>query len=50
MWSWILIVALYVSNICFFRLIGGVGAAADALQRWGNSSARRRLGRSAPSS
>jgi len=40
--SWIGIGALYLFGIGFFRLLGGVGAANQALQRWGEATARRR--------
>jgi hypothetical protein len=39
MWSWIIIVLSYVFAAGFFRLIGGLGGAADALQQWGSKSA-----------
>ena len=42
MWEWILIAVLYVLGIGFFRWLGGVGAAADAIQRWGHVTAERR--------
>jgi hypothetical protein len=42
MWSWIWIAALYVLGIGCFRWLGGVGAAADAISRWGRSTAERR--------
>ena len=42
MWEWILIAILYMLGIGFFRWIGGVGAAADAIQRWGHVTAERR--------
>jgi hypothetical protein len=38
MWTWIVIVILYVLEIAFFRALGGTGAAGDALRRWGRSS------------
>jgi hypothetical protein len=42
MWDWIWIVALYVLSMGFFRWIGGIGAAATAIQRWGNTTAEKR--------
>jgi hypothetical protein len=39
---WIVIVALYLVGIGFFRLLGGVGSAADAFRSWGRASAQRR--------
>ena len=38
MWTWIVIVLLYVLEIALFRVLGGTGAAGDALRRWGRSS------------
>ena len=40
--GWILTVLAYVFAICFFRILGGVGAASDAIQEWGRTTARRR--------
>jgi len=48
MWEWILIAVLYVLGIGFFRWLGGVGAAADAIQRWGHTTAERRRRTSSP--
>jgi len=45
-WSWIVIVAAYVFSIFFFRLVGGINSAADAIQNWGRSSSVRRLRKS----
>jgi hypothetical protein len=45
MWSWILTGVLYLLGIGFFRWLGGIGAAGDAIQRWGNASAVRRRSR-----
>jgi hypothetical protein len=42
MWSWLLIAALYVLGIGFFRWLGGVGAAGDAISRWGRATAERK--------
>jgi hypothetical protein len=38
MWSWIVIVVLYVLGIAFFHIIGGLGAAAETLRQWGRVS------------
>jgi hypothetical protein len=46
MWGWIGVVVLYVSGIGFFRWLGGVGAAEDAIQRWGRVTAEKRRARS----
>jgi hypothetical protein len=42
MWSWIVVGVLYASGILFFQLLGGLGAAAVAIQRWGRSTGERR--------
>jgi hypothetical protein len=43
MWTWIFIVIGYVALLFVFRLMGGIGAAGDAISSWGSrSSARRR--------
>jgi hypothetical protein len=49
MWGWILIAFLYVLGIGFFHWLGGIGAAADAIQRWGHTAADRRRRNSASS-
>ena len=38
MWTWFVIVILYVLETVLFRVLGGTGAAGDALRRWGRSS------------
>jgi hypothetical protein len=38
MWSWIVIGGCYVLVIGGFRILGGIGAAADALRDWGRAS------------
>jgi hypothetical protein len=48
MFEWIVIVVLYVVGMAFFHILGGLGAAADALERWGRASAGLRT-RHAPS-
>lgn len=42
MLSWFVIGVLYVLGIGFFRWLGGVGAAADAISQWGRATAARR--------
>ncbi|HVS86340.1 MAG TPA: hypothetical protein VHD91_11980 [Gaiellaceae bacterium] len=42
MWSWLSIGALYLLGVGLFRWLGGLGAAADAIQRWGHVSGTRR--------
>jgi hypothetical protein len=44
MWSWIVVGVLYAAGMLFFQLLGGLGAAAAAIQRWGRSSSERRRG------
>jgi hypothetical protein len=45
MFDWIVIGLLYVAGIAFFRLIGGIGAAGDAMRRWGGAYAERQRAR-----
>jgi hypothetical protein len=42
MWSWIWIAVLYALGMGFFHWLGGIGAAANAIQRWGNATGERR--------
>jgi hypothetical protein len=49
MWYWIAIGLMYAFGCGFFRLLGGLGAAEDALRSWGERSAKRKLGRVASS-
>jgi hypothetical protein len=49
MWEWIWIVAIYLLSISLFRWLGGIGAAADAIQRWGHSVVERRRRSISPS-
>jgi hypothetical protein len=42
MWGWVLIVILYVAGMGFFYWLGGIGAAAEAIQQWGQAFAERR--------
>jgi hypothetical protein len=42
MLNWILIGCLYVLGIGAFRIVGGLGAAGDALRDWGRASVRPR--------
>ncbi|HET6170982.1 MAG TPA: hypothetical protein VFD90_00150 [Gaiellales bacterium] len=49
MLSWIVVVILYLCGIGCFQLLGGLAGAADALERWGASSAvARGRGSSSP--
>ena len=36
--EWIPILVLYVVGLAFFRALGGFGAAAGAVRRWGRES------------
>jgi hypothetical protein len=38
MWNWILIGSLYVLGMGVMTLLGGLGSAGEAMQRWGESS------------
>ncbi|MGH2933396.1 MAG: hypothetical protein ACRDL2_02630 [Gaiellaceae bacterium] len=49
MWSWLLIAALYVAGMSFFLWLGGLGAAADAFERWGHAVGERRRRTASPS-
>jgi hypothetical protein len=49
MWQWIWIIAVYLLSISLFRWLGGIGAAADAIQRWGNAAGERRRRSISPS-
>jgi hypothetical protein len=42
MWGWILIAVLYVLGMGFFHWLGGIGAAGEAIQRWGHATAERK--------
>jgi hypothetical protein len=52
MWAWILILGGYAFSMFFFYILGGIGAAADAIQSWGRSTAQRavQLSGASPSS
>jgi hypothetical protein len=50
MWSWAIVVILYVVGMGFFHLLGGLAGAADALESWGRNSSSARSGRSPVSS
>ena len=39
MWSWVVVVVLYLVGMGFFWLLGGLAGAADALEQWGSKSA-----------
>ena len=40
MWSWIVIGVLYVLVLGGYRLLGGIGSAAEALREWGHASSK----------
>jgi hypothetical protein len=40
--EWIITGALYVLGMGLFAILGGIGAAGDALRNWGRISASRR--------
>jgi hypothetical protein len=50
MLSWLGIGVLYVLGIGFFRWLGGVASASDAIARWGRATAERRRSLETPSS
>jgi hypothetical protein len=48
MWSWLWIAALYVVGMALFRRLGGLAAAAAAIERFGHVVAERRLRKRPP--
>jgi hypothetical protein len=46
--DWIIILALYAFGAGFFRALGGLGAAADAIASWGRTSSSRRSDPASP--
>lgn len=50
MLRWIEIPILYALGMGFFLWLGGISAAADAISRWGRSTAERRRAAVSPSS
>jgi hypothetical protein len=49
MWSWIVVLALYLLGMGCFHVLGGLRAAGEALERWGRASAVTRLRRASAS-
>jgi hypothetical protein len=49
MWSWVVVAVLYVLGMSFFHWLGGIGAAADAIQRWGHAVGERHRRHRSPS-
>jgi hypothetical protein len=41
-WDWVIVVILYGFGLSLFRALGGIAAAATALQRWGRTTSGRR--------
>jgi hypothetical protein len=48
--SWIVVIVLYALGMSLFHLLGGLGAAAEWFQRWGETSAAKRAHRVTSSS
>lgn len=46
MLEWVLIGLCYALGLLFFQLLGGIGAAGRAIERWGRESSVRRIERS----
>jgi hypothetical protein len=44
--EWIVIGVLYAAGLLFFQLLGGIGAAGRAIERWGRESSLRHIERS----
>ena len=44
--EWLVIGVLYAFGLLFFQLLGGIGAAGRAIERWGRESSIRSLERS----
>jgi hypothetical protein len=49
MWEWIVVLVLYGLGMGFFHVLGGLGAAAEALERWGRASSVVQTNRASPS-
>ena len=47
-WDWVIVVGAYVVGLGFFHVLGGLGAAAKAIQGWGRATSARRIERVAP--
>jgi len=47
-WDWVIAVAAWMFSIGVLRILGGVGAACDAIADWGRSSSRKRVAQVAP--
>ena len=45
MWNLILVIGCYVFAIGFFRFLGGVNGAGEAMRRWGARESERRRDR-----
>lgn len=41
--DWIVILILYILALGLFRVLGGLGSAAEAFRRWGGHSAGQRV-------
>ena len=46
MLEWIVVGLCYAVGLLFFQLLGGIGAAGRAIERWGRESSARKLERS----
>jgi hypothetical protein len=47
--DWIVVAALYLFGMGVFRLLGGIGAASEALRKWGRASSTDRTAPGSPS-
>jgi hypothetical protein len=48
--EWILIIGLYALGMGMFHILGGLDSAAQAFQKWGEATARKRAKRLSESS
>jgi hypothetical protein len=46
MWTWVFIIIGYAAGMLAFHLLGGITAAARAIETWGRTSSTRRVERS----
>ncbi len=47
-WDWVIAGTAWLLSIGIFSVLGGVGAACDAIAEWGRASSRKRVVHVAP--